>query len=215
MRKLAPGLAAVALFISGAASATDFSLGGRIGLPGIGIEAATRFSDHLGLRASLTGLQYSFDFTYDDVDYDVESSVTVGSLLLDVHPMGGKFRITLGASSYNGQYDISAAPSAGFLYSVGNNSYTAGQIGTLNGNVEYRKTAPYLGVGWDFMARKKSGFGVTVDAGVYFIGKPNDVTLTASGGGVSAADLAQERENIKDDALVFDLAVGAGIYYRF
>ena len=44
------------------------------------------------------GLGYSFDFTYDDIDSDAESSVAIGSLLLDVHPLGDMFRIPTGGS---------------------------------------------------------------------------------------------------------------------
>ncbi len=215
MHKSAVAIAVITGFASLGANAANFSLGGRVGLPGFGIEAATKFSDHFGARASFTGLGYSFDFTYDDVDYDVESSVAIGSLLLDVHPMGGMFRITAGGAYYNGQYDISATPTAGFTYQIGNNTYSAAAIGTLNGAIEYKKAVPYLGVGWDFMARRKSGFGLTVDLGVYFIGKPDDVTLTASGGGVSATDLTLERSNIEDDTASYDLAIGVGLYYRF
>lgn len=212
---LAVAVAALTTLAGPGANAAGFSLGGRVGLPGVGIEAAAKFSNHFGARASFTGLGYSFDFTYDDVDYDVESSVAIGSLLLDVYPMGGMFRITAGGAYYNGQYDISATPSAGFSYEIGNGTYNAAAIGTLNGAIEYKKAVPYLGVGWDFMARKQAGFGVTVDAGLYFIGKPDDVTLTASGGGVSANDLALERSNIEDDTASYDLAIGVGLYYRF
>lgn len=215
MHKSAVAIAVIASFASFATNAADFSLGARIGLPGVGIEAATKFTDHVGARAGIAGMRYNFDFTYDDVDYDVESSVAIGSLLLDVHPMGGKFRITAGAAYYNGQSDISATPTAGALYQVGNGSYTAAQIGTLNGSIEHKKVAPYLGAGFDFMARKKAGFGITVDAGVYFIGKPSEVTLTATGTGVTAADLARERDNIEDDTPSYDIAIGVGLYYRF
>jgi len=215
MRKLASTLVAVTSLASGTAAASDFSLGGRIGLPGIGIEAATKFSNYVGLRADLAGLAYNFDFTYDDVDYDVKYKLGLGSLMLDVYPMGGKFRITAGGAYYNGKADISATPSPGYLYQIGNNYYTSAQIGTLNGSVGYKKAAPYLGVGFDFMARKKSGFGVTVDAGVYYLGKPDKVTLATTGGAVTSADLNQEIRNIEDDAATYDLAIGAGLYYRF
>jgi len=215
MRRLAKTLAASTLFASGSAMAADFTLGGRIGLPGIGIELGTKLTDYVGIRANLTGLAYNLDFEYDDVDYDVETRVSVGSVLLDIYPMGGKFRITAGGAYYNNKGDISATPSPGYLYQIGSNYYSSAAIGTLNGSVEYKTGAPYLGFGFDFMSRKRSGFGVTVDVGFFYVGKPDEVTLTSTGGGVSAADLALERQNIKDDAATFDLAVGVGLYYRF
>jgi hypothetical protein len=208
-------VAALTTFSSLGANAANFSLGGRLGLSGAGVEATAKFSDHLGVRAHLTGLKYSLDLEYDDIEYQVETNLAIGSLLLDVHPMGGKFRITLGGAAYNGQFGISAVTSPSYLYQIGNNFYTSAQIGTLNGEIEYRKVVPYVGVGWDFGVRKKSGFGVTLDLGVFFRGKPDDVTFTASGGGVSAADLALERNNIEDDTEGYHHAVAVGLYYRF
>ena len=64
-------------------------------------------------------------------------------------------------------------------------------------------------------ARKKSGFGVTLDLGVFLRGKPDDVTLSASGGGVSASDLALESDSIKDDNESYHPSVAVGLYYRF
>ncbi len=214
MQKYALAIAAVTALTSLGANAAEFSLGGRLGLSGAGVEASAKFSSHVGVRAHLTGLKYSLDYEYDSIEYEVETNLTIGSLLLDVHPMGDRFRITLGGASYNGQFNISATPSPGYLYQVGNNYYTNTDIGTLNGEIEYQKIVPYVGVGWDFGARKKSGFGITVDLGVYFRGKPDNVTLTSSGV-VTATDLALETDNIEDDTEGYHPAVAVGLYYRF
>jgi hypothetical protein len=215
MKKTALAIAAFAALASLGANAADFSLGGRLGLSGAGVEASARFSKHVGVRAHITGLHYSLDYEYDGIEYEIEPNLTIGSLLLDVHPMGGLFRVTLGGASYNGKFNISATPSPGYLYQVGNNYYTSAEIGTLNGEIEYQKVVPYVGVGWDFGARKSSGFGVTVDLGVFFRGKPDDVTLTASGGGVLAADVARETDNIEDDSEGYHPSAAVGFYYRF
>lgn len=205
----------IALASISATAAADFTLGGRVGLSGAGVEASAKFSNHLGVRAHLTGLSYSLDLEYDDVEYEVDTKLSIGSLLLDVHPAGGLFRITLGGAAYNGQFGISAMPSSGYLYRIGNGTYNSTQIGILNGEIEYQKVVPYLGVGWDFGARKKSGFGVSLDLGVFFRGKPDDVSLSASGGGVSASDLALESDNIEDDTEGYHPSIAVGLYYRF
>lgn len=205
----------IALASISATAAADFTLGGRVGLSGAGVEASAKFSNHLGVRAHLTSLSYSLDLEYDDVEYEVDTKLSIGSLLLDVHPAGGLFRITLGGAAYNGQFGISAMPSSGYLYRIGNGTYNSTQIGILNGEIEYQKVVPYLGVGWDFGARKKSGFGVSLDLGVFFRGKPDDVSLSASGGGVSASDLALESDNIEDDTEGYHPSIAVGLYYRF
>ena len=215
MKKSALAIAAFAALASMWANAPDFRLGGPLGLSGAGIEASAKFSKHVGVRAHITSLNFSLDYEYDGIEYEIEPNLTIGSLLLDVHPTGGLFRVTLGGAAYNGKFNISATPSPGYFYQIGNNSYSSAQIGTLNGEVEYQKVVPYVGVGWDFGARKSSGFGVTVDIGVFFRGNPDGVTLTASGGGVSGADLALEADNIEDDTQSYHPSVAAGFYYRF
>lgn len=215
MHKYALAIAAMTALVSFGANAADFSLGGRLGLSGVGIEASAKFSRHLGVRAHLTGMKYSLDLEYDNLEYEVETSLAIGSLLLDVHPAGGMFRMTLGGAAYNGQFGISAVTSPGSLYRIGNGTYNSTQIGTLNGEIEYQKIVPYLGVGWDFGARKKSGFGVSLDLGVFIRGKPDDVTLTASANGVSQSDLALESNNIEDDSEGYHRSIAVGLYYRF
>jgi len=214
MRRLIVGVVAVAAVVGSSTASADITLGGRIGLPGVGIEASTKFSDYVGMRAGFGGLAYSFDFTYDDIDYDVEYRTSLGSLLLDMHPMGGKFRITAGGALYNAKASITATPSPSTFYEIGNSSYLGSAIGSLRGTVEYKKTVPYVGIGFDFMAQKKSGFGVTFDAGVYYLGKPTKVSLTSTGT-VSPTDLSIEQNNIEDDASSYDIALGVGLYYRF
>lgn len=215
MHKYALAIAAMTALASFGANAADFSLGGRLGLSGAGVEATAKFSRHIGVRAHLTGLNYSLDLEYDDVEYEVETNLAIGSLLVDVHPAGGMFRLTLGGAAYNGQFNISAVTSPGYLYRIGNGTYNSTQIGTLNGEIEYQKVVPYLGVGWDFGARKKSGFGVSLDLGVFIRGKPDDVTLTASGSGVTQSDLAVERNSIEDDSEGYHPSIAVGLYYRF
>ena len=208
--------ATFALLAASTANA-EFQFGGRLGTAGLGIEATQRFSPDFEARLGFSGLRYKVDLTYDDVDYKVEQGASIGSLLLDWHPGSGIFRLTAGAAYYNSIFNMTANPAAGTNYQIGNTTYTGAQIGTLNGKIEYRKPAPYVGIGWDFMANKSSGFGVTVDVGVIYRGEPDDVTLTASGGTttISSAALMLEEQNVKDDSLTYHPVVSAGLYYRF
>lgn len=199
-----------------APAAADFALGGRIGSGGVGIEAMQKFSPHFAARLGLSGLGYSFDFTYDDVEYDTETDFAIGSLLFDWHPGAGGFRLTAGATHYTARFDIHARPDPVTTYQIGNTSYTGAQLGDLNGQIEYRKFAPYVGAGWDFGAGKIRGLGFSVDVGVIYRDKPDDISLTASGNpaGITSA-LAQETRLIRDDTPTYHLLISAGLYYRF
>lgn len=201
----------MALAASPAAMA-DFSLGGRLGTQGIGIDLGYRFNPSFGARLTLSGLSYNYSYEYDDVEYDVKTSLVNSALLFDYRPTQGKFRITGGVGYYGSNLDLRAVPEFG-TYQVGNTNYNAAAVGILRGEVEYRAVAPYVGVGWDFFGREQKGFGLMVDVGLMYIGKP-DVTLTSSGS-VTAADLQLEAQAIEDDALTVDFLIGVGFAYRF
>jgi len=209
-------LAGLWLLPLAAAQAEGFTVGGRVGTLGVGIEIRQPLSPSFGVRAGINGLAYALDFTYDDVDYDVQSSLAVPQLLLDWRPMQGKFRITAGAAYYNEVGNLEAVPSPCCLYQIGNTYYTAAQIGVLKGKSSFHTPAPYLGVGWDILPRRTGnrGFGFDIDVGALYRNRP-DVWLNASGGGVSGIDLLIERENIRGDTLTFHLVVSVGLSYHF
>jgi hypothetical protein len=125
--------------------------------------------------------------------------------------MQGMFRLTFALAYYNQVSNLELTPEPGGSYNIGNGSYTSAQIGTLTGKVSHHVGAPYFGVGWDFLRNKNLGF--TIDAGAYYRNDP-DVWLSSTGT-VSAADLALEAQNIKDDTLTFVPVVKLGLLFRF
>ena len=79
-------------------------------------------------------------------------------------------------------------------YSIGNRNYTGAEVGTLTGKVDFKSTAPYVGIGW---GNATSGrFGIAFDLGIVFQGSPQ-VALSASGIVASDPTFIQElnREN--------------------
>lgn len=205
-------LAAAMALLTVAPARAEFGIGINLGNLGFGVEARQVLSPSFDLRFGIAGIAYHTDFEYDDIDYDVTQSTAVPEVKLDWRPMQGVFRMTFGLAYYNQVSNLELTPGSG-SYQIGNNSYSAIQIGTLNGKVSHHVGAPYFGVGWDFL-RKNKKLGFTVDVGAYYRNEP-DVLLTASAGGVSAADLALEAQNIQDDSLKFVPAVKLGLLFRF
>jgi hypothetical protein len=210
----AVGLAVISLSTS--AHAEGFGVGMRLSTLGVGIEASQPLSPSFGLRFGISGLAYDVEFEYDDVDYDVEQSLVVPAVFLDWRPMQGRFRLTLGAAYYNNVSRLLATPFVGDTYEIGNSAYTGGQIGTLVGKITNHTGAPYLGVGWDFLLHPKQnkGLGFNIDVGALYTDHP-DVSLSTTGGVVTASDLRIEEENIQDDAGKAHLVVSLGMFYRF
>jgi hypothetical protein len=81
---------------------------------------------------------------------------------------------------------------------VGSNTYTPAQLGTLSGSVDYNRVAPYVGLGYG--GHVVSWLELGIDAGVLYQGKPR-VSLAASGAFAGnpqlQADLDQERAAIR------------------
>lgn len=208
----------VSLVVAGGLAATpvraQFGIGINLGTNGFGVEAKQSLSPSFDLRFGFSGIFYSLDYEYDDVDYEVDQSLVVPSVMLDWRPMQGVFRMTLGGAYFNDVQNIEATPEPGYLYSIGNGAYTASEIGVLNGKVSWHSGAPYLGLGWDFL-RSEKGLGFSVDVGAYYRGKP-DVSLTATGtAGGLAADVAIEAQDIEDDAWTFVPTVQLGMTFKF
>ncbi|HWR78296.1 MAG TPA: hypothetical protein VN283_13925 [Thiobacillus sp.] len=207
-------LACSAAMLAAAPARAEFGIGINVSNLGFGVEARQVLSPSLGLRFGIAGLAYNTEFEYDDIDYDIKQSTAVPEVKLDWRPMQGVFRLTFGLAYYNEVSELKLTPEPVGSYTIGNNSYTAAQIGTLNGKLSYHVGAPYLGVGWDFLPKNKN-IGFTIDAGAYYRNEP-DVSLTATGGtGVSANDLALEANSIKSDAWTFVPTIKLGMLFRF
>lgn len=214
------GLLFASLAVSGglatATAQAQFGIGINVGTNGVGVEARQSLSPSFDLRFGISGIRYSLDYEYDDVEYDIEQSLAIPAVMLDWRPMQGAFRMTLGAAYYNDVQSVEARPEPGWLYSVGRGAYTAAEIGTLNGKVAWHTGAPYLGLGWDFL-RSKKGLGFSVDVGAYYRAEP-DVALTAtdplSTPGLTA-DVAIEAQDIEGDAWTFVPTVQLGMTFKF
>lgn len=192
------------------------TLGAKIGTLGIGIGGEYRLSESFGLGLGANYFKYDFDFTAEEITYDAELNLASATFLAHYYPKKGRFRLT-GGLAFNGN-DIDATSQGDDTFEIGDTTYTAAQVGTIEGKIDFRNVAPYLGLGWGPGMEKRWGF--TFDIGVLFQGSP-DVELTASGllaqDPVFLADLAQEEQAIQDELENFQYypIVALGIYYRF
>lgn len=211
MTYMAVMLAPAAALLAATPAHAEFGIGINAGNLGFGVEARQTLSPSLDLRFGIAGMRSSTSFEYDHVDYDIDQSFAVPEVKLDWRPMQGMFRFTVAAGYYNQVSNLKLVPEYGTTYSVGNNTYTAAQVGSLNGKLSYHVATPYLGAGWDLLKNKRLGF--TLDVGAYYRNEP-DVQLTSTGT-VSASDLRLEADNIKGDAWTFYPTVKLGMLFRF
>ncbi len=201
------------------ALADDFSTGIKISTLGPGIEFQQRFGRTLGVRLGANYLPITTNFTVDDVRYKADFSWKNASLLADVYPFSGIFRIT-GGVFYNGNtVDVSGTPTGDVQ--IGGNTYSSSEVGTITGSVDFKKIVPYAGIGWSGGRASNGEWTFAFDLGVMFQGSPSVSRLTASGALGSDADfttdLEKERADIKDemDSYQYYPVVALSLAYHF
>lgn len=210
-----------AAFAAGSVNAAELATTLDLGTTGLGLHLSTPLSAKLNGRLGLNVANYSYDGNTSDLEYDFKLKLKTVDALIDYHPFDGVFRIT-GGVVYNGtKIDARAKPNGG-TYTVNGRAYDAALVGDLSGKIDFRKAAPYLGIGWG-NALKAEGWSVGADLGVSFQGSPktqlasNNCTAPALICTQLANDVAAENAELADEVKDFKLypVIRVGISYRF
>lgn len=193
MLKLGTSIAAAALVAAGGAQAQDgrFALGANVGTTGLGVEAQFMISPKVTLRGGFDSLQFDEEVEGDGILYDGELDFSTGGVFLDLHPTGGAFFLSGGAYFGERSLGVSGTPEPGTTVEIGDDTFTAAQIGTLQGDLDFGGTAPFIGLGWNntFTRERRVGFKFLVGAA---FGSDPDATLVRVGGtALSPADQAR------------------------
>lgn len=226
MMKLGMAVAAAVLLGATGAQAQDgrFAIGPQIGTTGVGVEAQFKVSDRVTLRGGFDSLQFDEEVDGDDILYDGELDFSTGGVFADLHPSGGAFFLSAGVYFGDRQVSVSGTPAPGTTVEIGDDTFTAAQVGTLNGEMDFGSTAPFVGLGWNntFTASRRWGFKFLVGAA---FGSDPDASLTRVGGSTLSpadqarfdAELRAEEIEIEEEADGFKVfpVVQLGVAYRF
>jgi hypothetical protein len=89
-------------------------------------------------------------------------------------------------------------------------------VGTLDGDVTFKDSAAYFGIGYGFAPMASSRVKFVLDVGVMDQGA-GEVSMGSSTGLVADSDLRLEEEEIEDDIADYDLwpVIAFGISFRF
>lgn len=228
LSRLLPSFATLALalpaFLFAPAQAANLGLSVDAGTTGAGAHVSTALAPSLNLRAGVNYLSHTFDRSAGGVDYDLKLKLHTVDVLADWYVVpGSQFRISAGAV-YNGNtFDALALPDARGNYQLNGRAYSAVQVGKLSGSIDFRKTAPYLGIGWGNPFGQTGKWHFNADLGATFQGKAT-VRLTNSGcTAISAActllarDIAEEQAELAGDldAMRVYPVLRIGISYQF
>ena len=201
------------IFGSGCAHLGGFAVAGKVSTLGLGGELTKRAVSNVNARVGFNTFSYDMDFSADDVEYDLGLDFLSYSALVDWHVFGGSFRISGGALINENEFSLDATPTESMT--IGDNTYSVSDIGTLSGDITFENVAPYIGIGWGNAVAPTKKWGFTSDFGVAFTGAP-DVSLSSTGL-VSQVDLSKESEDIEDELSIINIypVISLGLFYRF
>jgi hypothetical protein len=206
--------------LPGMAEAEGLALTAKGGTSGLGLEMTGHLSDSTNLRFGANGYNFSSDRTESGVDYDAKLKLRSASLIGDIFPIQGSiFRLSAGVFYNNNRLDLTAKPTGSGTYELNGASYPAATIGTLNGQLTFKKAAPYIGVGWGNPFAKPQGWNFVLDVGALYQSRPKFrlSTNSAACNVACQADIAAEQDEVEADLRSFRWypAVSAGAAFRF
>ena len=198
-----------------------FALGIGAGTTGYSISGTFGLTKTTNLRAIYASYDDTLNETNSGIDYVYDLDLSTTSLLLDWHPFKGRFRLSAGVVNNGNEYRATAAQNTGSI-TVGNQTFSTAQLGTLKAEVDTDSVVPYLGIGWGNAISQKGGaLSFSADIGVIFQGDPT-VTLTTEGTDASiqsqvTTQLAVEKSQLEDDLDDFKFypVVNISMAYRF
>jgi hypothetical protein len=214
---------AAALLFTGAAQA-QVAVTADLGTTGAGFHVVVPMESNLNGRFGANYFKHDFDKRSGLVDYHLDGKLQTFDVLFDWYLReGSAFHLT-GGLVYNGnRFDVTAQGDQLGQLTLNGHSYYAPDVGIVKGHVDYRKAAPYLGVGWGNALKSQGHWSFNADLGAFFQGNPN-VELGSYGCTVSKTvcdalfkDVAAERLRLADDVDSLKLypVLRASLNYRF
>ena len=198
-----------------------FTVGPRLSTLGWGVEVTRDFTRFFTVRGGPTFMMFGFNREFSGIDYDTEVEFINGFLLADFHPIPVGFRglrVTGGIYAGTNKIGLDATPSQGIT--IGDTFYPAGDVGSIDGEIDLNSFAPYVGLGYSGGIFGVPHLNIDLDLGVKFGGSP-DVSLEATGPAAAQptfqSELDKEAQKIEDDIdfLQYYPVISLGVSYRF
>ena len=204
MRKSACILAAAAAAFGVAAHASDYGVSASVGTTGLSLHLSVALTPALNIRVGPSFLNYSTSTSTSNVDYDLKLKLRTFDALADWFPGSSPFRLSAGLVYNDNRFDAVGQPNASGSFTLNGDVFTAASVGTLNGTIDFRRIAPYVGIGWGNAVQPVKGWGFVADLGVLFQGSPRSHLASSGCTGTAAlcaqiaTDVAAENQQLND-----------------
>jgi hypothetical protein len=214
-------LALTAGLLSAAANA-QVALTADVGSTGAGLHLVAPVAASLNGRVGANYTRYSFTEKSGSIHYEIKGKLQTVDFLLDYYPLASSaLRLTTGAI-YNGNRFAAQVVGNGTRFiKLNGTTYNIMQVGAVYGDIDFRKAAPYLGIGWGNALSSARKWSFSADLGAFYQGKPK-VTLANQGCSATAAectalasDIQAEKTRYENDAARFYPVARVGVAYRF
>lgn len=160
-----------------------FALGAKVGVLGVGFQAATPLTSRLNLSGGANFFSYNDNLTIDGLHYKANLHLRSAEASLDWFAWRG-FHISPGALLFNGnQITGNANVPGGQYFSLDNVNYQSSPSDPVSGtgSLKFNKAAPKLTVGFgNMLPRNGRHFSVPVELGFAYQGDPK-VALNLKG----------------------------------
>jgi hypothetical protein len=154
-------------------------VGAKIGILGLGVEAAVPIGYHFNVRAGGNFFNYNDTLTSSGITYNADLRFRSAEASLDWFPGRSGFHVSPGALLYNGnQVTGGANVPSGQTFTLNNQNYTSGTTDpvTGSGSLTFVKAAPKLTLGWgNLVPRGERHFSFPFEAGFAYVGDPKFV----------------------------------------
>jgi hypothetical protein len=198
VRSLVGGLIALCTLI-GVTQVADAAvgMGVRAGTLGYDVDFDVSLVPTLSLRLAYNGLNYNHSVNDTGVRYDGKLKISSFSTLLDWHLLPGGFRLSAGAVASGPKIDVVGTPSGSGTYQIGDNTYTAAQVGSLQGQIKIgNSVAPYVGVGWGNVPKGTLPVTFLFDVGAIYGGTPKVSLMATCNAGIPPAQCTQLQNDV-------------------
>lgn len=217
-------LASLAALLLCANAQAQIAVSADLGTSGAGVAVIVPMETYLNGRFGIHYFNTSSNKRAAAVDYASKGRLKNVDFLFDWFIVDrSKIRLT-GGVVYNAS-EIAATAKAGAdgKYVINGHPYNAVDVGTLNGVVDFRKAAPYLGIGWGNPISRAKSWHLMADLGVMYQGRGR--AALASRGCVTstvvcravAADVAADKASFQEelDSYKFYPVARFGMAYTF
>ncbi|MCK5821359.1 MAG: hypothetical protein KAH17_05720 [Bacteroidales bacterium] len=180
---------------------TQWGVGIKAGIGGIGIEAIKGLGDRLNVRLgySTLSIPYSIEQTFEGFDLLAEAEVKLGgaSLLVDYYLVKNFVHLTAGIMQNRTAFGVTVTPLSGMPY--GDLTIPPEDIGMISGQLSSGNLiSPYLALGFGNTLSRKHMVSFNFEIGTLYHGNPS---LDLNGEGIIGPLASEENETVIMEAI--------------